>query len=324
MVCLERLNYFVNNNPWDGLSVRVSGFEYTVQMRAELEAFTNSIDDCIDVLTTINELPDICDQAQYISILEIAELIENICDLPQIPEIWLGAFDFEQGIKSASDAKNTYTKLYDLREAISKVFMDTIYHYNYNEWKEKLLAQANGFVDLPLISRKDSVFFVKEAVALHAHFTNLKNALMDAKNTYKAINEKLGTDFATNAYNQQTVVSLFDLIRSNVILNKIWFSSDIAKIRTLVIETQAVANDIKSVKEKLLTAWEPEILGLDYAPILLRYKTEYTNIFKVFKGQYKQDKKQIQALSKTVLKKLPDDAVVELLTVLKLYHDTKL
>ena len=318
---LERLNYFVNNNPWDGLSVRVSGFEYTEQMRAELEAFTNSIDDCIDVLTTINELPDICDQAQYISILEIAELIENICDLPQIPEIWLGAFDFEQGIKSASDAKNTYTKLYDLREAISKVFVDTIYHYNYNEWKEKLLAQANGFVDLPLISRKDSVFFVKEAVALHVHFTNLKNALMDAKNTYKAINEKLGTDFATNAYNQQTVVSLFDLIRSNVILNKIWFSSDIAKIRTLVIEAQAVANDIKSVKEKLLTAWEPEILGLDYAPILLRYKTEYTNIFKVFKGQYKQDKKQIQALSKTVLKKLPDDAVVELLTVLKLYHD---
>ena len=318
---LERLNYFVNNNPWDGLSVRVSGFEYTEQMRAELEAFTNSIDDCIDVLTTINELPDICDQAQYISILEIAELIENICDLPQIPEIWLGAFNFEQGIKSAYDAKNTYTKLYDLREAISKVFVDTIYHYNYNEWKEKLLAQANGFVDLPLISRKDSAFFVKEAVALHTHFTNLKNALMCAKNTYKAINEKLGTDFATNAYNQQTVVSLFNLIRSNVILNKIWFSSDIAKLRTLVIETQAVSNDIKRAKEKLLAIWEPEILGLDFAPILLRYKTEYTNIFKLFKGQYKQDKKQIQALSKTVMKKLSDEAAVELLTTLKFYHD---
>ena len=78
---LERLNYFVNNNPWDGLSVRVSGFEYTEQMRAELEAFTNSINDCIEVLSTIYESPDIGDQAQYISILEIAELIENICAL---------------------------------------------------------------------------------------------------------------------------------------------------------------------------------------------------------------------------------------------------
>lgn len=38
-------------------------------------------------------------------------------------------------------------------------------------------------------------------------------------------------------------------------------------------------------------------------------------------GQYKQDKKQILALSKTVLKKLPDDTVVDLLTTLKYYHD---
>lgn len=318
---LERLNYFVNNNPWDGLSVRVSGFEYTKQMRSELEAFTNSINECIGILSAINELPEICEQVPYISIPEIVDIIEKICDLPQIPQIWLSDFDFEQGIKSATDAKNTYIKLYDLREAISKVFKDTIYHYNYNEWKEKLLAQANGFVDLPLIKRKDSEFFVKETVTLQFHFTSLKNALTGAKNTYKAINEKLGTNFATNAYNQQTVVSLFDLIRTNVILNKIWFSYDIAKIRTLVIEAQVVSNDIRSTKEKLLAVWESEILDLDFASILLRYKTEYTGIFKVLKRQYKQDKKQIQALSKTVLKKLSDDAVIELLTMLKFYND---
>lgn len=318
---LERLNYFVNNNPWDGISVRVSGFEYTELMRAELESFVTSINDCIDALSSIYDSPELCEQAQYISIIEIVDLIEKICDLPQIPQRWLSDFDFEQSIKSASDAKDTYIKLNDLKTAISKVFTDAVYDYNYNEWKDKLLAQANGFVDLPLISRKDSEFYVREAVVLHTHFTSLRNALIDAKNTYKAINEKLGTAFSTNAYNQQTIIALFELIRSNVILNKIWFSSDIAKIRTLVIEAQAITSEIKSVKEKLLADWEPEILGLDYAPILLRYKTEYTNIFKVFKGQYKQDKKQIQALSKTVLKKLSDDAVVELLTTLKLYND---
>lgn len=318
---LERLNYFVNNNPWDGLSARVSGYEYTEQMRTKLETFTNSINECIEIFSTINESPEICDQAPYVSILEIADIIDKISDLPQIPLIWLSEFDFEQGIKSATDAKNTYKKLFELREEISKVFVDTIYHFDYNEWKEKLLAQANGFIDLPLIRRKDSEFFVKGAVTLHAHFSSLKNALIDAKNTYKEINEKVGTDFSTNAYNQQTVVSLFELIRGNVILNKIWFSSDITNVRTLVIEAQAVANDIKSAKGKLFADWEPEILSLDYAPILLRYKTEYTNIFKVFKVQYKQDKKQIQALSKTVLKKLSDEAVIELLTTLKLYHD---
>lgn len=318
---LESLNYFINNNPWDGLSVRMSGFEYTEQMRTELAALTNSINECIDIFSTINELPEICEQVPYTSVLEIADVIGKICDLPQIPQVWLSSFNFEEGVKSAAEAQNIYTKLFDLREAIAKVFVDTIYHYNYNEWKERLLAQAKSFIGLPMIRNKDSDFFVKEAATLQGHFSSLKNALAEARDIYKAINEKLGTDFSINAYNQQTVISLFELIRCNVILKKSWFSSDVAKIKNLVNEAQAVANEIKSIKEKLLFVWEPEILNLDYAPILLRYKTEYTSIFKAFKGQYRQDKKQIQALSKTVLKKLSDDTAVELLTLLKLYHD---
>lgn len=55
--------------------------------------------------------------------------------------------------------------------------------------------------------------------------------------------------------------------------------------------------------------------------MLLRYKTEYTSFFKVFKSQYKQDKKQIQALSKTVIKKLPDEVASSLLLSLKEYHE---
>ncbi len=55
--------------------------------------------------------------------------------------------------------------------------------------------------------------------------------------------------------------------------------------------------------------------------MLLRYKTEYTSFFKVFKSQYKQDKKQLQALSKTVIKKLPDEVASSLLLSLKEYHE---
>lgn len=318
---LERLNYFVNNNPWDGLATRVYGYEYTEQMRTELETFGSSINECVNLLSEINESPDLSEKIPYSSTIEITELIEKICELSQIPEAWLGMFNFEQSIKSATEAKNTYAKIFALREDISKIFENKIYQYDYNEWKEKLLAQANGFIDLPFIRRKDPEFFVKEAVDLHTHFTSLKNALIDAKNTYKAINDRLGTDFSTNAYNQQTIISLFELIKCNTVLNGIWFSSDIAKIRMLVIESQTITTEIKNAKEKLLSLWEPEILSLDYAPILMRYKTEYTSIFKVFKGQYRQDKKQIQALSKTVLKKLSDDVVIDLLTNLKLYHD---
>lgn len=318
---LERLNYFVNNNPWEGLFSRMSGYEYTEQMRTELVTFTESIRNLVVIFDRIVESPELSQKASYISILEISELIETICELPQIPKAWLGEFNFEQSIKLAMEAKNTYTQLFDLRETISKVFVDKIYQYDYNNWKDRLSEQIDSINELPLIGRKTSDFFIKEAATLYTHFENLKNALSNAHIIYKTINEKLGTTFSTNIYNQQTIVSLFELIRSNVILNKIWFSSNMKKVRKLVLEAQAVTNEIKSEKEKILSDWETEIFSLDYSPILMRYKTEYTSIFKVFKGQYRQDKKKLQGLSKTVIKKLSDDIAIELLTTLKLYHD---
>ena len=318
---VERLNYFVNNNPWDGLVFRVSGYEYTKQMRKNLETFFESIQNLAVVFDRIAELPELREKATYGSVIELSGLIVKLCELPQIPRVWLGEYNFEQSINSAMEAKKAYGKLFDLKNNISKIFTNAIYQYDYNNWKNELLAQGESLVDLPLIRGKTADFFIKEALILCAHFENLKKALENANDTYKVINDELGTAFSTNVYNQQMVESLFELISSNIILNKIWFSSDIDKIKKLVSETQVVTKEIKNAKGKLMSEWEPEILSFDYAPILMRYKTEYTSFLKIFKGQYRRDKKQIQGLSRTVLKKLSDDVAIELLTTLKLYHD---
>jgi very-short-patch-repair endonuclease len=318
---LERLHYAVKNNPWEGLSSRMSGYEYTEQMKAELRTITESVQGLISALSEIAELPKIGDEIAYTSVPELSDLIGSVCELPQIPQIWIEEFDFEQSINTATEAKSAYSKLFALREEIRKVFLDKIYQYDYNEWKDKLLAEANGLVDLPLLEKKTPDFFIKEAHPLYLHFEKLKAALTDAHTAFGTINDILGTDFKTSSCNQQVVVSLLELLRSNTILHKQWLSSDVAEIRSFVLEAQSVTNEIKLAKEKLLNDWEPEILNLDYAPILMRYKTEYTSVFKVFKGQYRQDKKQIQVLSKTVVKKLTDDAAIELLITLKHYHD---
>lgn len=47
----------------------------------------------------------------------------------------------------------------------------------------------------------------------------------------------------------------------------------------------------------------------------------YTSIFKAFNQQYRADKKSIQALSINVIKKLSDEAALDILNQLKLYHE---
>jgi len=318
---LERLHYFVKNNPWEGLAARVSDYDYTEQMRTELKVFKESLNALITVLETITEVPELSEKTAYISLLELSALIDNICDLPQIPESWIGEYHFVQNIGVAEEAKAIYGKLFALRENIEKVFSDEIYGYNYNEWKDKLLAEANDFVGMPLIGNKEPDYYIKEAESLRSALSDLNTSLKEANIAFGATNDKLGTAFSTSAYHRQILTSLSDVIKTNVIFKKDWFSSDIVKIKNLAYEAQSVSAEIISAEKKLRRDWETEIFSLDFAPILMRYKTEYTSIFKVFKAQYKKDRKQIQGLSRTVINKLNDDVAIELLTTLKEYHD---
>lgn len=318
---LERLNCFIKNNPWQGLSSRTVGYDYAEQMKMELISFNDLIKELKNVFNGIVELPGLNESTEYDSVLEISELFNEICELPQIPEVWLEEYDFEHSIKFANEAQNAFTKLFELRKIIAKVFADTIYKFDYNNWNAKILSEANDIVELSFIKGKNSDFFVSEAESLQGHFEVLKDSLTKASDIYTAINDKLGINFSINARNQQTLISLSELIGCNVILNKGWFSSDITKVKNLVAEAKKFTNDIKSIKEKILDEWEPEIFDLDYAPILLRYKTDYTSFIKIFKKQYRQDKKRIQGSSKTVLKKFSDDMAVNILSSLKTYYD---
>ena len=55
--------------------------------------------------------------------------------------------------------------------------------------------------------------------------------------------------------------------------------------------------------------------------MLKRFKTDYTSFTKIFKKEYKADKKIIQGLSLIIQKKIDDSTVVNLLIQLKQLED---
>ncbi len=318
---LNRLNNFIKNNPWDGLSSRMSGYEYSEKMRAELEALRANLVSLIEMANSVSESADLLSALNYSAFPILADMLLKISEIPDMPNEWLADFDIPQAISTAEEAKQHYSKLFALQEEIAQVFDNGIYEYDYNGWKEKLLAIADGFVGMLLITEGSSDYYVKGAAKLLEIFTALKDKLTSANRAFSAINNLLGTKFISNTYNQQIIADLLALIQNNIILQQNWFETDIGEIKALVNEAKATAGQLKINKEKILGEWEPDVLSLDYSPILLRYKTDYTSIFKVFNSQYRQDKKQIQALSKKIIKKLPDEVAVDLLNSLKTYHE---
>ncbi|PNT92250.1 DUF4011 domain-containing protein [Clostridium thermosuccinogenes] len=317
---LNRLKNFIKNNPWEGLSSRISGYEYSEKMRSELSILSSNLASLIKMVNSVYESVDLS-VLNYSVIPELADMLRKISKLPDVPNGWLSDYNIPQAISAAEGAKKLYDKFFALQEEIGKVFDKGIYEFDYNGWKEKLLEIASGFIGMPLISEDSPEYYVNNAASLSEAFTALKDKLSSASEAFSDINNLLGTSFISNTYNQQITADLLVLIKDNIILPQNWFTTDIGKIKALVNEAKATADQLKNCKEKILSEWESEILSLDYSPILLRYKTDYTSIFKVFNPQYRQDKKQIQALSKKIIKKLPDDVAVELLNSLKTYHE---
>ena len=320
-LAIQRINCEIHNNPWDGLKSRTTGYEYTEKMQQELTSLQDTIEAVFRSISDIKECPNLLSVMAYSSLSALVNTMRSVCDLPTVPEAWLETGKLQIILAEAEELKAKYERLFALEDSVEDVFVSGIYDYDYNNWKDKLLAIANGFVGMPFIKKDNSDFFVENHASLHQMFTDIREQLDQAISSFDSINALLGFNAAVNTNNQQDIAAVLTAIRGNSIIPSQWFGSDIAKLKALVTEAKAKATYLLGTKNRILADWESDVLCLDYAPMLLRYKTEYTSFFKVFKSQYKQDKKQLQALSKTVIKKLPDEVASSLLLSLKEYHE---
>ena len=94
-----------------------------------------------------------------------------------------------------------------------------------------------------------------------------------------------------------------------------WTLND-ARFFTLLDEFKGKAIRKNDLLSALLSIFDDEILEIDYNGIYKRYKTDYYSFWKYFKRSYRNDKKTIQGLYKTFVKKVTDEMVLD--TVIKL------
>jgi superfamily I DNA and/or RNA helicase/very-short-patch-repair endonuclease len=125
----------------------------------------------------------------------------------------------------------------------------------------------------------------------------------------------------------QTISKIYEII--NVIKNKplfqsSWFDNDVITHALQNIDKyKSISNKINAVINNISEKWEKEVINIDSDSILNRFKTDYRGIFKIFKSQYRTDKKQIVQYFRNPLEKIQDQQIVELLLQLKDLHELR-
>ncbi|MEG1473588.1 MAG: DUF4011 domain-containing protein, partial [Christensenella sp.] len=149
-------------------------------------------------------------------------------------------------------------------------------------------------------------------------------------NTYSAISNtniafKICTPsglFILNEINRQ-IVFLDKQIDDNVLLQGWKNINDRNKVAAVFAEAKQLAENHNEIKGKLLKVFEPEIFEVDYKAMQMRFKSEYTSVFKLFNSQYKIDKRAIQGLYKEVVKKINDSSIMTTLAALRKADEAK-
>ncbi len=318
---IQRIDNRIHNNPWEGLSATSSGYQYTEEMRKNLNALKDKLGSIINVFDEIKNLFYVASCLPFEKIPEFAEAVLDACSFSNIPSEWLYRNTLGEFVSKANEAKEKCDTIISLKESITKVFISDILQFDIEEWQESLLKNTNELNSFSYIDKQDTLFFILNAQNLKNTFIEIQDILESINSIFDSINDLLGTKFSPNELNSKYISELLNLIKSNRIIPNSWFDVDISKLINKVKELREKTEKFSDTKKQILTDWEIGAFELDYAPILARYKTKYTSVFKIFNSQYHRDKKQIQLLSKTVIKKLTDDITVKLLLSLKDYHE---
>lgn len=469
---LSRLNYFVKNNPWEGLSSRDTSYEFTSKLTSELTSLSSALTIIIENIELINECPNLLNSLDFSDTSDLISMLTAISDMPIIPENWLSLKNPHDLILDAKKAKQLCDNYLTLKAQIKNIFSDDVFSFDYIEWKEKLLTIVDGFIALPLVPETDAVTCINNRIHVSKTVEAIKNELLCINRSFSEINERMGSDFRSNLINSNNVRTIISHLDKKVQIPSEWFNLNISELETTISEANHIASTIKSNSESIsksfsesslnineenffkniieqtdiltryntwkndlektskevlslslsyslkesdiinnqenyykifstllnsaneiinefnlcnkklglnfsasadnfqiiyqliifikkintipqnwfsnsfnkfnilfnealenynlinqyradiLEDWETDIFSLDYKPILLRYKTDYTSVFKVFSKQYKADRKIIQALSRKTIKLPKDNVVTEILSKLKRYYES--
>ena len=166
---------------------------------------------------------------------------------------------------------------------------------------------------------------IQECESLKAQYQELQNRLAVIYETIKSNDHEVSITAPSSIVDSITLCSEISFLRRSVdkeLCYTQWQKDEnFSKIAELYSEAKSKIQEANSIREKLLVIFEEGIFDIDYKGIYERYKREYTSVFKVFKRQYKADIKQFKGLYKTIMKKVTDQMVIEVLNSLCHYEE---
>ncbi len=278
---------------------------------------TNAFDKNVK-LFNFNLLPTLNHVDDLIEILRIAG------KSPLIPYHWISEDNISNLIIQAKEYQIISDEYKNILEKLSVSYQERAFELDAKSLKIELLENIRLLHkslndktyrdNSEIVTNIDNIYV--EALKLSASIKKIKETINDLSTALEIYEPEV----FSSIYNFS---NLLKLLVQRPQPTEVWFDKTKETILTsLILETSTTYSEIYQLKNEILSQYEKEILDIDYNSILIKFRTDYNSVFRIFNSQYRKDKKQIKGFA-THSNKITDIAIIELLGKIKILSEKK-
>ena len=311
---LKRLGVKPSENPWNGTTVRM----VTQRFREDLTQNASKLPDLLlllaDSLTKVITSFDFKENCTWLGATRAVALLGTIEKTPLFPLEWSKKAERDKLLDEAKHAKLEKQDYMNSLGEVRQYFRETIFSEDLAAWLDSV--------------HKASISIKTIASKLNLDDSELLEAVYTLRDSANTITEQLETLVAayekgrnllpfTTTDSLENVGVLTELLCAIVEAPAVkaeWFdAANLERVKQMAVSARTRAEKLLETKKVLLQEWEEAALNIDADAMLLRFKTEYTSFFKIFKSAYRSDIKTIRGISKKIGAKHTDSEIISLL-----------
>lgn len=310
----QSLGVKLSENPWNGTVVKM----VTQSFRDELTKNASTLPDCLLVLAeflsdaiSAFDLKEICSWAGALRAVALFDSIENTV---LFPLKWSRKTERDTLLEEAKRANSEKKEYLDALDGVLMYFKETVFGEDLSAWLDSVQKAAMDIKTIDVRLQLEDSEILEAAYTFRDSANNIIKQLEPIILAYeKGLNH---IPFATtdSLDDIDALANLLSSVVKSPAVKGEWFEATVLeRAKQMTFSARSHAESLSDKKKVLLQEWEESALNIDSDAMLLRFKTEYTSFFKIFKSAYRADIKTIRGVSKKIGAKFTGDEIISLL-----------
>ncbi|WP_028975689.1 DUF3320 domain-containing protein [Sporolactobacillus terrae] len=319
----EKSNDYITN-PWKDCQVDCVTHELRHDLEMYLPRLTSKIHQLLGTFEQITNTYNINLPSSISDVTRLTAIMDISSQSPTVPVSWID----KENIELLSQQADQFQVMKEEHQSLIKGLMEDYSNEYLKVDGRQIKKTFEENINNVRAVLRDNIFDQDATIILAKQYRKELDEISEEISVLERIKNTFAEDFSIQIEdNLNSFVPLCPLI--NTLLSQIhptedWFDTNKrAVVKKILAEARDVFIDLNRSTEKIEKDYEPDILKIDAASMLKRFKTDYTSTFKIFKKQYRQDKKIVQSYAKNVSGQLNDASIISVLSEVKNIVDKK-